>query len=66
MKTKIEMIEKEISGTFILQDPDWLDDDWVIAPVRHPLPWYWDEDTDEYVDTNGVSINLDNLEQYHE
>lgn len=46
MKSKIEMIEKEVKGTYILQDPDWLDTDWVIAPVNHPLPWYWDEDSD--------------------
>nr|DAD63752.1 MAG TPA: hypothetical protein [Caudoviricetes sp.] len=64
MKTKIEMIEKEVNGTFILQDPDWLDDDWVIAPVNHPLPWYWDEDSDEYIDGRGVSINLDNLKPF--
>ena len=37
MKTKIEMIEKEVNGIYILQDPDWLDDDWVIAPINHPL-----------------------------
>lgn len=66
MKTKIAMIEREINGTYLLQDPDWLDDDWVIAPVQHPLPWHWDEDTDEYIDAKGVSINLDNLEKYHE
>lgn len=64
MKSKIKMIEREVNGTFILQDPDWLDTDWVIAPVNHPLPWYWNEDTDKYVDANGVYINLDNLKPF--
>lgn len=38
--------------------------DWVIAPINHPLPWYWNEDTAEYVDANGEYIDLNLLKEF--
>lgn len=40
-------------------------EDWILysikTAVNSPLPWYWDTDTNEYVDDNGRPVNFDNL-----
>ena len=65
MKEEIKFREFDEPHMTAICDTELDVEEWILYDVdlalRHPLPWFWNTETNEYVDSNGHVVELANM-----